>query len=74
MAPSICHGGGLIPVGPNREPHDAQHVGSGPRRPLSGGGRINIDAALELDRLDTFPMWERWRTWVSWRPVSRCLR
>ena len=59
MAPSICHGGGLIPVGPNREPHDAQGMLARARRePLSGGAAgsaSEVFAAMELDRLEHIP-------------------
>ena len=59
MPPSICHGGGLIPVGPNREPHDAQGMLARARRePLSGataGTASEVFAAMELDRLEHIP-------------------
>ena len=59
MSPSICHGGGLIPVGPNREPHDAQGMLARARRsPLlsaTSGTASEVFAAMELDRLEHIP-------------------
>ncbi|MAV54976.1 MAG: hypothetical protein CMJ28_03360 [Phycisphaerae bacterium] len=59
LAPGICHGGGLLPVGPNREPNDAQGMLARARREaMMGGGSANVSevfASMELDRLEHIP-------------------